>query len=66
MIDLFILKFCGAAETWPFLVSLLIKSASAEISSSKRKNPKVIYAKTLRIAVQRAEDTKCSGQLEVV
>ncbi|XP_052731784.1 serine/threonine-protein kinase ATM isoform X5 [Vigna angularis] len=49
-------------ETWPFLVSLLIKSASAEISSSKRKNPKVIYAKTLRIAVQRAEDAKCSGK----
>ncbi|KOM40406.1 hypothetical protein LR48_Vigan04g060400 [Vigna angularis] len=53
-------------ETWPFLVSLLIKSASAEISSSKRKNPKVIYAKTLRIAVQRAEDAKCSGRLEAV
>ncbi|XP_027942226.1 serine/threonine-protein kinase ATM [Vigna unguiculata] len=50
-------------ETWPFLVSLLIKSASAEISSSKRRNPKVIYAKTLRIAVQRAEDAKCSGKM---
>ncbi|CAJ1975133.1 unnamed protein product [Sphenostylis stenocarpa] len=51
-------------ETWPFLVSLLIKSASAEISSSKRRNPKMIYAKTLRIVVQRAEDAKCPGQLE--
>ncbi|XP_068483746.1 serine/threonine-protein kinase ATM isoform X2 [Phaseolus vulgaris] len=50
-------------ETWPFLVSLLIKSASAEISSSKRRNPKVIYAKTLRIVVQRAEDGKCSGKM---
>ncbi|KAK7354055.1 hypothetical protein VNO80_19511 [Phaseolus coccineus] len=50
-------------ETWPFLVSLLIKSASAEISSSKRRNPKVIYAKTLRIVVQRAEDAKCSGKM---
>ncbi|KAK7317181.1 hypothetical protein RJT34_01188 [Clitoria ternatea] len=50
------------SETWPFLVSLLIKSVSSEISSSKRRNPKIIYAKTLRIAVQRAEDTKCSGK----
>ncbi|RDX75631.1 Serine/threonine-protein kinase ATM, partial [Mucuna pruriens] len=51
------------AETWPFLISLLIKSASAEISSSKRRNPKMIYAKTLRIVVQRAEDGKCSGKM---
>ncbi|XP_029129907.1 serine/threonine-protein kinase ATM-like [Cajanus cajan] len=54
------------SETWPFLISILIKSASSEISSSKRRNPKLIYAKTLRIVVQRAEDAKCSGQLEVV
>ncbi|KAH1111940.1 hypothetical protein GYH30_010343 [Glycine max] len=51
------------SETWPFLISLLIKSASAEISSSKRRNPKMIYAKTLRIVVQRAEDAKCSGKM---
>lgn len=63
MINLFILNFCGAAETWPFLISLLIKSASAEISSSKWRNPKMIYA---RIVAQRVEDAKCSDQLEVV
>ncbi|XP_050879903.1 serine/threonine-protein kinase ATM isoform X2 [Lathyrus oleraceus] len=51
------------AETWPFLVSLLIQSASSEISSSKRRNPKMIYAKTLRLIVQRAEDAKYSGQI---
>lgn len=56
----------GAAETWPFLISLLIQSASSEISSSKRRNPKMIYAKTLRVVMQRAEDAKYSGQLEVV
>ncbi|KAG5032037.1 hypothetical protein JHK85_016019 [Glycine max] len=50
-------------ETWPFLISLLIKSASAEISSSKWRNPKMIYA---RIVAQRVEDAKCSDQLEVV
>ncbi|KAK7281904.1 hypothetical protein RIF29_10269 [Crotalaria pallida] len=51
------------SETWPFLVSLLIQSASSEISSSKRRNPKMIYAKTLRIVVQRAEDAKYSGKM---
>ncbi|XP_027337565.1 serine/threonine-protein kinase ATM [Abrus precatorius] len=51
------------SETWPFLISLLIQSASLEISSSKRRNPKMIYAKTLRIVVQRAEDAKCSGKM---
>ncbi|KAL2340902.1 hypothetical protein Fmac_008842 [Flemingia macrophylla] len=51
------------SETWPFLISILMKSASLEISSSKRRNPKMIYAKTLRIVVQRAEDAKCSGKI---
>ncbi|OIV96965.1 hypothetical protein TanjilG_00547 [Lupinus angustifolius] len=51
------------SETWPFLVSLLIQSASMEISSSKRRNPKMIYAKTLRVVVQRAEDAKHSGKM---
>ncbi|KAK7350621.1 hypothetical protein VNO77_09440 [Canavalia gladiata] len=51
------------SETWPFLISLLIQSASLEISSSKRRNPKMIYAKTLRIVVQRAEDANCSGKM---
>ncbi|KAE9608512.1 putative non-specific serine/threonine protein kinase [Lupinus albus] len=51
------------SETWPFLVSLLIQSTSSEISSSKRRNPKMIYAKTLRVVVQRAEDAKYSGKI---
>uniref|UniRef100_A0A0R0JIX0 Uncharacterized protein n=1 Tax=Glycine max TaxID=3847 RepID=A0A0R0JIX0_SOYBN len=50
------------SETWPFLIYLLIKSASAEISSSKWRNPKMIYA---RIVAQRVEDAKCSDQLEL-
>ncbi|KAF5476799.1 hypothetical protein F2P56_003496 [Juglans regia] len=51
------------SETWPFLVTLLIQCASSEISSSKRRLPKLIYAKTLRIVVQRAEDAKFSGKM---
>ncbi|KAL1338012.1 hypothetical protein AAHE18_10G180200 [Arachis hypogaea] len=50
------------SETWPFLISLLIQCASSEISSSKRRNPKIIYAKTLRVVVQRAEEAKYSGK----
>ncbi|XP_061349623.1 serine/threonine-protein kinase ATM-like [Gastrolobium bilobum] len=48
------------SETWPFLVSLLIQCASLE---SSRKDPNVIYAKTLRVVVQRAEDAKYSGKI---
>ncbi|KAK7852517.1 serine/threonine-protein kinase atm [Quercus suber] len=51
------------SETWPFLVTLLIQCTSLEISSSKRRLPKLIYAKTLRIVVQRAEDAKFSGKM---
>ncbi|XP_045816356.1 serine/threonine-protein kinase ATM isoform X4 [Trifolium pratense] len=51
------------SETWPFLVSLVIKASSLEISSSKRRNPKMIYAKTLRLIVQRAEAAKYSGKI---
>ncbi|KAK9995769.1 hypothetical protein SO802_020455 [Lithocarpus litseifolius] len=51
------------SETWPFLVTLLIRCTSSEISSSKRRSPKLIYAKTLRIVVQRAEDAKFSGKM---
>ncbi|KAI4336143.1 hypothetical protein L6164_014710 [Bauhinia variegata] len=51
------------SETWPFLISLLIQSASMEISSSKRKMPKIVFAKTLRVVVQRAEDAKYSGKM---
>ncbi|KAM7475527.1 hypothetical protein LguiB_022770 [Lonicera macranthoides] len=50
------------AETWPFLISLLIKCVSLEVSASKRRSPKLLFAKTLRIVVHRAEDTKFSGR----
>ncbi|XP_048138241.1 serine/threonine-protein kinase ATM isoform X2 [Rhodamnia argentea] len=49
------------SETWPFLVKLLIQCVSLEVSSSKRRLPKLTYAKSLRIVVQRAHDTKFSG-----
>ncbi|KAL8141962.1 hypothetical protein V2J09_014994 [Rumex salicifolius] len=45
-------------ETWPFLITLLMDCVLSEISSSKRRLPKLMYAKTLRIAVQKAEDSK--------
>ncbi|PON35174.1 Phosphatidylinositol 3-kinase, Vps34 type, partial [Parasponia andersonii] len=51
------------SETWPFLISLLIQCASSEISSSKRRLPKLIFAKTLRIVVQRAHGSKFSGKM---
>lgn len=50
-----------AAETWPFFITMLIQCASLEISASKRRLPKLVFAKTLRIVVQRAEDDKFSG-----
>lgn len=49
------------AESWPFLVKILIQCLSLEISSSKKRLPKLNFAKTLRIVVQRAEDDKFSG-----
>ncbi|KAJ7956242.1 Serine/threonine-protein kinase ATM [Quillaja saponaria] len=51
------------SETWPFLITLLIQSASLEISSNKRRLPKLVFAKTLRVVVQRAEDAKFSGKV---
>lgn len=51
------------SETWPFLVKLLIQCVSLEISGSKRRLPKSIFAKTLRIVIQRAEDSKFSGKM---
>lgn len=51
-----------AAESWPFLVKTLIQCLSMEISSSKKRLPKLNLAKTLRIVVQRAEDDRFSGQ----
>lgn len=52
-----------AAETWPFLIELLMKCVLLEISSSKKRPPKLTFAKTLRIVVQRAEDSRFSGWL---
>ncbi|XP_048500072.1 serine/threonine-protein kinase ATM isoform X3 [Beta vulgaris subsp. vulgaris] len=49
------------AETWPFIVTLLIDCTNKEISASKRRLPKLTYAKTLRILVQRAQDSKGHG-----
>lgn len=46
------------SETWPFLISLLIDCTCKEISASKKRVPKLMYAKTLRIVIQRAEDAK--------
>ncbi|KAL3628823.1 hypothetical protein CASFOL_027869 [Castilleja foliolosa] len=51
------------SETWPFLVQILIQCSSLEISSSKKRLPKLIFAKTLRIVVQRAEDDRFSGKI---
>lgn len=50
-----------SAETWPFVISILIQCVALEVSSSKKRVPKLSFAKTLRIVVQRAEDTKFSG-----
>ncbi|XP_021718930.1 serine/threonine-protein kinase ATM-like isoform X2 [Chenopodium quinoa] len=48
-------------ETWPFLVTLLIDCINKEILASKRRLPKLMFAKTLRIVVQRAQDSKSYG-----
>lgn len=50
------------SESWPFLITLLTKCVASEISSSKRRLPKLIFAKTLRIVVQRVEDSRLSGR----
>ncbi|CAI0398621.1 unnamed protein product, partial [Linum tenue] len=54
------------AETWPYLITLLIQCVSSEISSSKKRLPKSAFAKTLRVVVQRAEDVKFSGKMPVL
>ncbi|KAI3807033.1 hypothetical protein L1987_22953 [Smallanthus sonchifolius] len=53
------------AETWPFLVKLLTKAISLEVYTSKKRLPKLAFAKTLRIVVQRAEDGKSLHLLSV-
>ncbi|KAJ8771786.1 hypothetical protein K2173_026963 [Erythroxylum novogranatense] len=49
-------------ETWPFLVKLLIQCVSLEIAGSKKRVPKITFAKTLRVVVQRSEDAKFAGK----
>ncbi|KAK9203127.1 hypothetical protein WN943_013381 [Citrus x changshan-huyou] len=51
------------SDTWPFLITLLMRCISSEISGNKRRPPKIIFAKALRVSVQRAEDVKFSGML---
>ncbi|XP_024013824.1 serine/threonine-protein kinase ATM [Eutrema salsugineum] len=51
------------AETWPFLVKILLQCVSMEVSGSKRRVPKATFAKTLRVVIQRAEETKFPGVL---
>lgn len=50
-----------AAETWPFLITLLMKCISLEVSASKKRLPRLIFVKTLRSSIQCAEDIKLSG-----
>ncbi|GAY47387.1 hypothetical protein CUMW_104190 [Citrus unshiu] len=40
-----------------------MRCISSEISGNKRRPPKIIFAKALRVSVQRAEDVKFSGML---
>ncbi|KAH9603108.1 hypothetical protein KSS87_015043, partial [Heliosperma pusillum] len=51
----------AGVETWPFLVSLLILCTKEEISGSKKRDPKLLFAKTLRTVVQFAQDNKGHG-----
>ncbi|KAK8914526.1 Serine/threonine-protein kinase ATM [Platanthera zijinensis] len=57
---LVLLKFL-TDESWPFLVTLLTKCIALEISASKKRHPKLLLAKTLRLTIQCAEDPKLSG-----
>ncbi|KMZ61739.1 hypothetical protein ZOSMA_4G00230 [Zostera marina] len=50
------------SETWPFLVKLLITCIKLEISTSKKRPPKLLLAKMLRTIVQHAEDIRFSGK----
>ncbi|CAO2819072.1 unnamed protein product [Amaranthus hypochondriacus] len=47
-------------DTWPYLITLLVECINKEISAKKRV-PKLMYAKTLRIVVQRTQDSKGIG-----
>ncbi|XP_058200976.1 serine/threonine-protein kinase ATM-like [Rhododendron vialii] len=50
------------SESWPFLITLLTKCVTLEIFSSKRRLPKLIFAKTFRIVVQQVENSSLSGR----
>ncbi|EPS60420.1 hypothetical protein M569_14382 [Genlisea aurea] len=50
------------AESWTFLIKNLVQCLSLEISSAKRRQPKLIFAKTLRVVVQHAESDTVSGE----
>ncbi|CAN6483726.1 unnamed protein product [Victoria cruziana] len=54
------------SETWPFLLNLLIKCISIEISTSKRRPPKPFLARTFRDVIQHAEDFKFTGRRLVI
>jgi serine-protein kinase ATM len=47
-------------DTWPHLITLLSRCVALEIAASKKRPPKPLYAKTLRMAVLSALDPKLS------
>ncbi|GAA0142541.1 non-receptor serine/threonine protein kinase [Lithospermum erythrorhizon] len=49
------------SETWPFLIKLLIQCVKLEVSGSKKRLPKSDYAKTLKLVIQRANDSQFTG-----
>ncbi|KAL6011506.1 hypothetical protein ACLOJK_001954 [Asimina triloba] len=49
------------AESWPFIVTLLTHCISLEISASKKRPPKLYFAKTLRSVIQYAENARLSA-----
>lgn len=50
------------SASWPVLLGFLYQCISTEVSLSKKRGPKPILAKTLKIYVQHAEDVKRSGK----
>uniref|UniRef100_A0A7N0V2B4 Uncharacterized protein n=1 Tax=Kalanchoe fedtschenkoi TaxID=63787 RepID=A0A7N0V2B4_KALFE len=49
-------------DTWPYLVTALMRCVSLEVSTSKRHAPKLIYVKALRNVVKKAEEYTISGK----
>ncbi|KAL5723782.1 non-specific serine/threonine protein kinase [Ranunculus cassubicifolius] len=54
------------AETWPYLLKVLMKCIASEILACKKKPPKLNFAKVLRISVEKAEEGKMLFLLSVV